>query len=109
MRYACKKSAIDGANDNQVEDDENDDHDDDDNDGADEDDVVVVLLVCLRIISLSNNTPAYPGSTLPRNRESFTLHNRGLSEMAPQRTIHSQAKGQPTQEHHLASAASVNQ
>ena len=75
-RYACKKSVIDGVNDNQVEDDGNDDHDDDDNDGADEDDVAVVLVVCLQISSLSNNFPAYPASTIPRNRESFKLHNR---------------------------------
>ena len=75
-RYACTKSVIHRANDTQVEDDGNGDHNDDDNDGADEEDVVVVLFVCLQISSLSNNFPAYPASTIPRDRESFKLHNR---------------------------------
>ena len=97
---AKSQCVIDGANDNEVDDDENDDHDDDDdenyedddNDGADEDDVVVFVLVCVRKVyptTLRPTQEAHP----PCNRESFTLHNRGLSEMAPQRTIHSQAKG----------------
>ena len=94
-RDACKECVV---NENEVNDDASDDYDDDDdendedddNDGADEDDVVVFLLVCVRIVYPTTLRPnritqeAHP----PRNRESFTLHNRGLSEMAPQRTIH---------------------
>ena len=91
---------IDGANDNEVDDDEDDDDDDDDenyeddnNDGADGDDVVVFVFVCVRTSIQQHSGLITQDAHPPRKREVFTLRNRGLSEMAPQRTIHSQAKG----------------